>query len=269
MPAEETPFFDDPYFGSGNPEHLERLFAGAHTPLRGIKRPNYLAQPEVPPRIRAMLPDAKIIAILREPVSRFLSAYHYYIKIGIFPAVPVDEALPRLFAGECLGSPYAHELLEYGRYAVHLRRYLDEFPHEQLLILLQEDFNARQEQTLNRMTDFLGTTRFKDPPKVSRDNAGLYSIPRLQFLRMRNRFLFCYDPKTAEFRQKGGVLNYVAAGAITAVDRGLLSRFLHNEKPRLPPALLGRLQDYYGPEIDALESMLGRSLDAWRPGHGD
>ena len=216
-----------------------------------------------------MLPDAKIIAILREPVSRFLSAYHYYIKIGIFPALPVERGLPGLFAGEHFGSPYAHELLEFGRYATHLRRYLDEFSCAQLLILLQDDFTARRQETLDRMTDFLGTTRFEVPPRVSRDNAGLYSIPRLKFLRMRNRFLFRYNPKTAEFRQKGGILNYVAAGTITAVDRGILSRFLPNEKPKLSPALLGRLQGYYSPEIDALESMLGRSLDAWRPGRGN
>ena len=96
----------------------------------------------------------------------------------------------RALRGRALRQPHAHELLEFGRYATHLRRYLDEFSCAQLLILLQDDFTARRQETLARMTDFLGTTRFEVPPRVSRDNAGLYSIPRLKFLRMRNRFLF-------------------------------------------------------------------------------
>ena len=268
MPADETPFFEDPHFTAGDPRPLTKLFAHTNAPLRGIKRPNYLAEPEVPSRIRSMLPEARLIARLREPISRFLSAYHYYMKIGVFPVLPVAQALPRLLAGEALGSPYAHELLEYGRYATHLRRYLRIFPEEQILVLLQDDFTANPRQTLNAMTEFLGARQFDSLPKISRDNAGLYSLPRLRFLRSRNRFLFHYDPAKPEFREKSGVVKYLGAGAITAIDRIILAHFHPNDKPRLAAPLMTQLQDFYGPEIDALEAMLGRSLQAWRATRG-
>ena len=269
MPGGETPFFENPHFTVRDPRPLTKLFAHTSAPLRGIKRPNYLAEPEVPSRIRLLLPEARLIAILREPISRFLSAYHYYMKIGVFPVLPVAQALPRLLVGETFGSPYAHELLEYGRYATHLRRYLRIFPEEQMLVLLQEDFTVNPHQTLNGMTEFLGARQFKNLPRISRDNAGLYSLPRLRFLRSRNRFLFHYDPAEPAFRERSGVAKYLAAGAITAIDRIVLAHFLRNEKPQLAAPLMSQLQDFYGPEIDALEAMLGRSLQAWRAPRGN
>jgi hypothetical protein len=86
-----------------------------------------VARPEVLSRIRALLPKARLIAVLREPVSRLILAYHYSIKIGLLPAILMEEGMLRLLAGDHLGSLRAAELLENGRYVAHLERYVSLF----------------------------------------------------------------------------------------------------------------------------------------------
>lgn len=265
MPAEEIRFFEDPDYGDGDPGSLADLFADCDAPLRGIKRPDYLARPEVPPRIKQLLPAAKLIAVLREPIARFFSAYHYYIKIGLLPAVPIEQGAARLLAGgDDMGSIRAPELLEYGRYATHLERYQRLFPPEQLYILLQEDIIRDESSTLRQLREFLGLGPYPEPPVVARDNAGLYSLPRLKFLRLRNRVLYDYTEHTHKLIPKKGFLRYAAAGAITAVDRYALAPFFPNRKPAISASLRQQLVEFYAPEVSRLEILLDRPLEGWK-----
>ena len=69
-PHGETPFFQDPDYTPNDLSPLERELQGARAGQRvGIKRPNYLGEPEVPPRLARDLPGVKLIAVLREPVA--------------------------------------------------------------------------------------------------------------------------------------------------------------------------------------------------------
>lgn len=262
MPAEEVRFFEDPEYGTGNLEPLKAMFRDRSTPLRGIKRPDYLARPEVPARIAHHVPSARLIAILRQPVQRLVSAYYYYVKLGFLPVLPINQGLRRILDGESLGSTRTGELLEYGRYATQLERYLAIFPSEQLLILLQEEVMTAPLQTINRVVDFLGATRFNQLPQVERDNSGLYSVPRLHWLTQRNRFLYDYDP-AGKLIEKTSTLSYAGAAAITAVDRYLLAPVFGNQKPVLDPGLNAELECFYRPEINRLETLLQRSLNGW------
>ena len=265
MPAEEIRFFEDPEYAEGDAGTLSRLFAECtEQQLRGIKRPDYLARPEVPMRIRALVPDARIIAVLRDPVSRLMSAYHYYIKMGLLPAVPMELGLQRVLDGDDLGSPRARELLEYGRYATHLERYLALFPEQQIRVVLQDDVVRDKDSVLSSILAFLDLPPFRVPPVVKRDNAGLYSLPRLKFLSLRNRFLYDYAPVTRKLIPRKSAAGYLMAGAITLLDRVVLGTFLPNTRPTLPPQLAERLADYYRPEIERLEKLLARPLPGWR-----
>jgi hypothetical protein len=266
MPKGETRFFEDPEYGNGEVEQLACLFAKRKEKALGIKRPDYLGRAEVPTRIRLKLPAAKIIIVLRNPVERLISAYYYYIKIGFLPVVDINEAIPKLLAGRSLGNDKAAEqLLAYGKYATHIRRYREVFPDDQIRILFQEDVKSSPTKEVARVCDFLGVD-----PKAMRAlpaaaNTGLYPLSRLRFLRMRNRFLYNYDPLTGKLSPKKAALRrLIPAAAITLTDRWLLARFIENRKPELAGDVRSSLVEYFREEIDGTAKITGRNLKDWR-----
>ena len=105
------------------PEH----FDGARPGQVGEISHSYLSSAEAPARIAAVNPRMLLLTSLREPVDRAFSDYLDLIKNqqfdGSFEAA--IERFPRL--------------LDRGRYATHLERYLEIFPAEQLHLSLFDD----------------------------------------------------------------------------------------------------------------------------------
>ena len=128
----------------------------------------YLSHPAVPARVRAMLPDVRLIAILRDPVDRAYSHYQLSVREGGEP-LSFEEALaaePERLAGEeerLLSDPayrgVAHRFHSYrsrGRYVDQLRRWWAEFPRDQLLVLRSEDMFAEPRAVYDTLVRFLG-----------------------------------------------------------------------------------------------------------------
>jgi len=128
----------------------------------------YLSHPAVPARVRAMLPDVRLIAILRDPVDRAYSHYQLSVREGREP-LSFEEALaaePERLAGEeerLLSDPayrgVAHRFHSYrsrGRYVDQLRRWWAEFPRDQLLVLRSEDMFAEPRAVYDTLVRFLG-----------------------------------------------------------------------------------------------------------------
>lgn len=263
LPPQEVRYFEDPEYTPDDIGPLKTLFQKRREPLKGIKRPDYLARSEVPARIRRHVPDAKLLVVLREPVARLISAYYFYIKMGFLPPVHINRGLPSILDDSASVSSRAAELVEYGRYATHLERYREYFPSSQVLVLLQDEISTEPQEALRKVYKFLGLPEERRLPKVARDNSGLYSIPRLRLLTQRNRFVCSYDSsKKIEITYSPS--RYFAAASITALDRYVLARFIDNEKPKLDPALHARLKTLYRPELNRLEHMLKCDLADWK-----
>lgn len=144
-----------------------------HFPIRsraivGEASPSYLFHPLAPERVAALLPEARLIALLRNPIERALSHYHHEVDLGREP-LPFEEALEReeeRMRGELermLGDPayfsdawWNHTYVARGRYAEQLERWLAFFPREQLLVLTSEELFAQPRQTYACVLDFLG-----------------------------------------------------------------------------------------------------------------
>ncbi|MBA3739622.1 MAG: sulfotransferase domain-containing protein [Chloroflexi bacterium] len=98
-----------------------------------------------------MLPDAKLIYILRDPIERTVSHYlHEYQRSR--ESRPLAEAL-RSFSD----NPY----VDPSRYHMQLERYLECFPLSQILILTTEDLRERPQHMLRRAVDFMGVAPFQ------------------------------------------------------------------------------------------------------------
>src|SRR5919197_5413106 len=71
------------YFGRNyerGPEWYERWFADCGSRRAGEVSPEYLGHPQAPARIHRLLPDARLVACLRDPVERVYSEYKHYVQ---------------------------------------------------------------------------------------------------------------------------------------------------------------------------------------------
>ena len=145
---------------AAHPRTLEQylaLFAPATAEQRaGEASPSYLRSHTAAARIAELQPDARIVAILREPAS-FLRSLHMEL---IRDHVETESDLRRALALEHErsrerdtrpGLVYA----DYVRYVEQLRRYHDVFPREQVLVLIYDDFRTDNEATVRRVLRFL------------------------------------------------------------------------------------------------------------------
>jgi len=96
----EHPYFESPDYDETPADAFYRLFEpGRGKPVVGLKRPNYLPSPEVPPRIAADLPGVRLMAVLRDPVDRAFSAYHHAMRTGKLRVRPAEEAFADFASG--------------------------------------------------------------------------------------------------------------------------------------------------------------------------
>lgn len=130
--------------------------------------PYYLFHPAVPRRLHALLPRAKLIVLLRDPVRRAYSHYWHERDKGR-EALSFEEAVaaetarlgdaPQRLADGSLARSHAHQHFSYlarGRYAEQLERWFAVFPRQQCLVLRFEDLAREPLAVLNVALEFLG-----------------------------------------------------------------------------------------------------------------
>lgn len=136
--------------------------------LTGESSPYYLLHPRVPDRVRTTIPDVRLVAVLRHPTTRAYSHFQHARARGQEPLEDFEQALlaesgrtddawERLVRDG--GRERAVEYFSYVRrslYAPQLRRWLDVFPAESLLVLLAEELFADPGATLSRVRTHLG-----------------------------------------------------------------------------------------------------------------
>lgn len=154
--------------------------------ITGEGSPSYLCHPRAPARICKDLPNAKFIAILRDPVTRAISHYFHERRKGREP-LSIEQAFaseegrlepvlrrmekdPNLDSGVFRSFTYKYR----GRYAEQLERYLALIPRERLLILRSEDFFAQPKAVVERAQRFLGVDPAQGTADYARRNQGTY-----------------------------------------------------------------------------------------------
>lgn len=92
----EAAFFESPDYEDLGGEYLESLFNNRAEKILGIKRASYIGLSGIADRIYTDLLGVKLLAILRNPFDRMLSAYFHNIKSGFIPALAPDVGLKML-----------------------------------------------------------------------------------------------------------------------------------------------------------------------------
>ena len=272
IPSEkEVPYFvEERMRQRGWDWYLETYFSNAGPDrLWGTSSPQYMMYPDSFGAIKNKLPDVKIIVTLRDPIERLLSHFDMATRFGVENrklSQVVEEQLDKV--GHYRQTPYLDRTGKYlvsGEYGRILMELLGHFDRQQVLIIDFEDIRKDAQLVVDRLSDFLGITRF--------------SPGNLHAVRMRGggrrRIDVDHDRIIATLGRSVkslGLAGLVPVSLKLAVGR-LSSRLDEfNVDPSvksgiddLPPELLDRLQEFY--RMDAIRlrqlDINGPWLERW------
>jgi hypothetical protein len=220
-------------------EEYEEFFAdAAGCKAVGEVTPLYLTSEVAPRRIFESIPDAKLIAVLRDPVERAYSAFLMAVRDGR-QAGDVRDVLSNR------NSPY----VEQGRYARYLARYYDLFDRRQIRIFRFDDLRDRPAAVVSELYEFLGVDS-GFCPKLEVHNQGF--VPRSTLL----QHIFAN-----EFLRR--VVKPLLPEPLFALGRRVRS-WNGRRPPGLPPDIRADLRAYYRDDILALEDLTKMDFSSWR-----
>jgi len=232
-----------------NLEEYRALFAGADGErVRGESSTAYLSKPQTPPLIKAAVPDAKLVAVLRNPSERAFSAYAMHRQWGVEPLSFADAVSAELDSGVDVGRKRIYVKLGY--YGRFLSRYLEHFDRGQIQIHLYEDLIADPIDLVHEVLTFLDVDPAFTPDLATRYNVTQYE-PRSRAV---DRFARARAVKTIAYRflpERG-----------LARARELLRR-RNSVVPEFPDDVRRRLVDLYREDILLTQEIVGRDLSSW------
>jgi Sulfotransferase domain len=223
--------------------------------LRGESTPFYLYNRDARRRIAADNPEAKLIAVLRDPVDRAYSNWMHLWMDGLEPRADIVEAVgheqKRIDAG---WAPFWH-YSSLGMYGRQLKDLFDHFPREQVLLLRYKDLVESPDQVLNWVFEFLGVEG-QEIEQLPSDNSRV-------FVREGVR------TKTVGpvIRAGAAVAQFLPPKVWRTLSRPLISQ-LHKggdpSRPRLTPEQRELLLAPHLEDIELLENITGESFEQWR-----
>lgn len=240
------------------------LFAPARAEQRvGEASSLYLWSHDAARAIAGLQPQAKIIAILREPAS-FLRSLHLQLvqdhietqkdlrkALALEPARRQGKRIPRRSV-----RPQALLYSERVRYVEQLRRYHAVFPAEQVLILIYDEFRRDNLATVRQVLRFL---------KLD-DSLPIAPVDANPSVRLRSHQLddavhaLSVGRGVASGAVKSAVKALVPARVRTRALRATQRRLVYGQVQPPEESLMHELRVRFRPEVQALSEYLGRDL---------
>jgi hypothetical protein len=225
-------------------EQYTALFSNAGNALaRGEASTSYLYEPTAAANIHQLLPDVRLVAILRQPVERAFSHFVMHMRSGHEPEQDFYKAIAddtrRRSANWLPGMSYLHG----SRYPEQLSPYFQLFHSSQIRIYLYDDLAVNPAHVWDDLLHFLQVDKNFSPDFSRRYKEGLIPSPTLRLLR----------------KWLGPVLRQTVPQQWRAQVSARLSY-----RPTLPANERRELTYlYFREDIARLEEMLQRDLSHW------
>ncbi|KPA09700.1 sulfotransferase domain-containing protein [Candidatus Magnetomorum sp. HK-1] len=213
--------------------------------VRGESSPMYsncIEYPDVPERMHAMIPDARLIYILRDPVKRIISHHVHATAVGLSSG-SIEE---------CLELP-DNNYIQYSKYFMQLNAYLKYYPLSQICILTSEELYYSRYKTVQKVFRFLGV------------DSNFYSN---QFTTLKNTYADI-SPKSPFARYLDKITNHDIRFIIPETIRSSIRRVIFSKfkdrvsKPILDNKLKMRLINCLKDDTDQLRGLTNRKFERW------
>jgi sulfotransferase family protein len=236
----EVHFFDQ-HFENG-PDWYRGRFEGAQGERAvGEASPTYMNRDEWVARMAELLPDAKLIAVLRNPVDRAYS--HYWWMRALYERRTFAEGARAEMSGA--EDPPRFGYLAEGRYVEHLERLCRWYPRTSLAVVILEEMRRAPEEGFSALCRFLD---IDDSVKPAVLGAVMNRAYRLRFPRLRVEMMrfHAWDRLPRGWAERIDLWNRVPFSY-----------------PPMDPEIRSELEAYFSRYNAALEAWLGRALPVW------
>ena len=231
-------------------EAYSQLFRGVtNQTVIGEASTLYLSSPKAPQRIKHYIPDAKLIAVLRDPAERAFSSYLHLVRDG-YETLSFAEGLK----AEANRIKEKWQPLWYyqqrGFYYEQLERYYQLFKPDQIRVYLYEDLAADSTAVAQDIARWLGV----EPdftPELTRENVS--GVPKSRWLQN----LFTKDNPLKSILKPLFPQQLRRGIAENVIKQNL------GAKPSLAPEVRQELIDIYREDILKLQELLNRDLASW------
>jgi hypothetical protein len=217
-------------------------------PIRGESTPAYAAypyRPNVPERMHELVPGAKLIYLVRDPIDRTLS--HWVQRRADGDRTSLERYLDEY---EDPGNP----IICPSRYWMQIERYLRFYDRDQLLVIDQQDLKSRRSETMRGIFRFLGVAETFESPAFAgeRNTYADKSVPRALTTQLWDRILW--------------PLSRATPVAVRDRIRAPANRLLFGPPPTVPAlshTMQERLRRFFAPDVESLRSFTGQAFESW------
>ncbi len=233
--------------GIGDFKEYLNLFKGAKDEkVIGEASVSYLFYPKVPLKIKKLIPDAKIIIILRNPIERAYSHYLMDYKLG-YINIPFEEVVYKKTNSKW-ANLYYQQYIELGFYYQQVKRYIDIFGENQVKIFFSENLKNEPKKVIFSLFSFLKINIDFSPNNTKLYNT--YEMPKNRIFRKLYSFNF--------FRKS--IKKIIPSSYLKIVKKTF---FYKDRKPDLNKELKKHLRKLYKEDIKKLEILINKDLSVW------
>jgi len=242
IPIKEIHFFSRERFNNGKDWYEANFKNCDERKIKGEFSTSYLYSPETAERIHAMYPDVKIIAIIRNPISRAFSQYGNAIKGG---EIPESMSFEEYYTTDS-------SVLEQGLYTKQLERYFSRFDRSQILVMVYEDNKKDPQKFMEQIYTFLGVAPHF-VPSMLHDEINISRVPKHIWIEKRMHMF-------SEFLRRNGldkVVHFVRQSGLPELVRSVNTKPKKAEKPKFDREFLVA---HFRDDVAQLSKILERDL---------
>jgi hypothetical protein len=220
--------------------------------MRGEASPAYSNFPRrkhVPQRIRALVPDVKLIYLVRDPIERAES--HYFHKyFNRTESRPIEQAFAQIT--DPLDDPY----IRGSTYGLQLEQYLEVFERSQILIVDNRDLKHERDATMSSVFSFLGIEPGLSPEHFKREIKA-----RTKTIRSSQTAARASHSAPAQLGRR--LLPVAVREPLFAAARRVLSPSGTVTPTRLSPELREQVAGHFREDAARFRELTGRSFKHW------
>jgi len=219
-----------------------KLFSGVKNQNAiGEASTSYLWDPQTPGLIHSVIPNARIIVMLRDPVERAFSHYLIHVFAGI-EKLPFQQAIEKIL--EDFDPRTSNRYLHGGLYSEQIKRFLDTFGSNKLKIIIFEEFINDPKTVVKNVLNFIGVNS-----EINHFENKIYNPYRRS------------KGKLAQYMKKNSLL-WKISRIIPVSSRKVLSNKLitTSDKPKMTNEERLILKKYYEEDVKKLKILLNREL---------
>ncbi|MCE7914331.1 MAG: hypothetical protein DYH15_06495 [Nitrosomonas sp. PRO4] len=269
--VKETDFFRNSYSGDREKDiaNYAKYFQGrAHQAAVVMEAsPGYLGSgADVAKRIHTLIPNVKLLFILRNPVDRIYSSFNFHVgKLNLSKDLSFEEYIDKCIAYDSGEKTHAElgidewylKVISFGRYADYLKHYYQLFSKEQIKIMFFEDMNCDIECFMRELCQFL---------EISPAHFDDYDFRKIN-VTYESRFKWLHkvavtiNAKSERFLRQRPALKQLIVNSYKKLNQA------KEGYDEIPDNSRERLEQYYSPSIDTLRGLIGVENIPWK--HSD